>query len=122
MPSRIRAESQSGAEKGIVNDDQTTSSVRRAHIRLIDAQAWQTLTGGDPPSSPIEIESYTRAGLPWFDIYDENEPTLAPAAPEPPRTIKEQDRSLGNPSADQPIDVNTRQITIIDHDKTGRAD
>src|SRR4051794_36596573 len=25
MPSRIRAESQSGAEKGIVNDDQTTS-------------------------------------------------------------------------------------------------
>ena len=96
-------------------------SVGRAHVRLINAPAWRTLTGEEAPSSPIDIESYTRAGLPWFDIYDENEPTLAPTAPNPPRTIGEQDRSRGAPSTDQSINVNPKQIIIIDHDKTGQA-
>jgi hypothetical protein len=94
----------------------------RAHVRLIDARAWRTLAGEEARQSPIDAESYTHAGLPWFDIYDEGEVTLAPAAPEPPRTIGERDRTRGTTSTDRPIDVNIRQITIIDHNKTGRPD
>ena len=98
------------------------SAIGHAHVRLVDAREWRALTGEEVPPSPIDAESYTRAGLPWFDIYDEGEATLAPAAPEPPRTIGDRDLARGKTATDRPIDVNVRQITIIDHDKTGRPD
>lgn len=94
----------------------------RAHVRLIDAKAWRSLTGEEPPPSPIDADSYTRAGLPWFDIYDEGEATVAPSAQDPPGTIGERDSARGTPSNDLPIDVNIRQISIIDRNKTGRPD
>ena len=98
------------------------STIGRTHVRLIDARAWLELTGEAAPPSPINTDSYTRAGLPWFDIYDEGEATLKPSAPEPPRTIGEHDRNRGTAPTDRPIDVNTRQITIIGDHKTGRRD
>lgn len=96
--------------------------VGHAHVQLVDARAWRELTGEAVPPSPIDAASYTAAGLPWFDIYDEAEDTLAPAAPQPPRTIGERDLARGTAATDRPIDVDKRQITIIDHDKSGRSD
>jgi hypothetical protein len=91
------------------------TSAGRVHVRLIDAREWRALTGQEVPPSPIDAESYTRAGLPWFDIYDEGEATLAPAAPKPPRSIGARDHARGKTATDRPIDVSVRQITIIDH-------
>ena len=29
------------------------------------------MTGRPPPPSPIGMETYTRHGIPWFELYDE---------------------------------------------------
>jgi hypothetical protein len=103
-------------------DSWDVGAIGRAHVRLVDARAWPALTGEEAPPSPIDAESYTHAGLPWFDIYDEGEATVIPAAPVPPRTIGEHDRNRGTGPAERPIDVNIKQITIIGDHKAGRRD
>jgi len=33
---------------------------------------WRSITGTEPPTTPLTAAEYTRAGLPWFDYYDES--------------------------------------------------
>ncbi len=52
-------------------------------IHLINSQVYKSITGFDPPQTPISAEIYQRLNLPWFDLYDETAPTL-----DPPSTFK----------------------------------
>jgi len=101
------------------------SQASRAHLRLVDARDWHALTGAAAPASPIDAESYTRAGLPWFEIYDEGEGTVAPTAAKPPRTVGERDREYNDgktAKTNGSVDVNVRQITVIGRDKASQPD
>ncbi len=37
---------------------------------------WRSITGVNPPTTPPTAAEYTRAGLPWFDLYDEGASAL----------------------------------------------
>jgi len=45
-------------------------------VHLVVPGRYAELTGEEPPSSPITARDYTDAGLPWFDLDDENVETL----------------------------------------------
>lgn len=66
-------------------------------VRIVNTEQWQALTGEEPPPTPIDAAAYTRAGLPWFALYDERKGDLA--ASERLRSV----RSLGGD--DESIDV-----------------
>lgn len=51
----------------------------RVFVHLVTPPAWRRITGEDAPPSPIDRAAYTRAGLPWFDYYDESAADLAPS-------------------------------------------
>ncbi|MGP3689832.1 hypothetical protein ACTVZO_34920 [Streptomyces sp. IBSNAI002] len=53
----------------------------RVFVHLVTPPAWRRITGEDAPPSPVDRAAYTRAGLPWFDYYDESGADLAPAGP-----------------------------------------
>ncbi len=59
----------------------TTSS--RCFVHLCNSLVWQSITGDTPPHPAPTAKSYTEAGLPWFDYYDDSQsavpgtPTLA---------------------------------------------
>ena len=59
------------------------------------AQDFAALTGRAPPPTPIDAATYARAGLPWFDLYDEAAGTVGPAGGAPPRTVRDRDRERG---------------------------
>jgi hypothetical protein len=46
-------------------------------VRLIAAAEWRAITGDDPPPSPVDARAYTKAGLPWFALYDEDAAGIA---------------------------------------------
>lgn len=46
------------------------ANIQRCFIMLANAEKWMSITGEEPPLSPISPEAYSRAGLPWFDYYD----------------------------------------------------
>lgn len=50
----------------------------RVFVHLVNSELWREITGEAPPPTPVTARSYAEAGLPWFDLYDEAAPTLAP--------------------------------------------
>uniref|UniRef100_A0AAU2K284 Integral membrane protein n=1 Tax=Streptomyces sp. NBC_00049 TaxID=2903617 RepID=A0AAU2K284_9ACTN len=51
----------------------------RVFVHLVTPPAWRRITGEAAPPSPADRAAYTKAGLPWFDYYDESAADLAPA-------------------------------------------
>lgn len=50
----------------------------RVFVHLVTPPEWHRITGETPPPSPVDRAAYTRAGLPWFDYYDQDAEDLAP--------------------------------------------
>jgi hypothetical protein len=51
--------------------DQRHSS--RCFVHIANSMVWRQVTGSPPPTVPPTAEEYTRAGLPWFSLYEERE-------------------------------------------------
>ncbi len=56
-------------EYGIDAWDQDNGA--RCFIHLTNSEQYQAITGYPPPHKPANAEAYTKAGLPWFDYYDD---------------------------------------------------
>ncbi|MFD5230126.1 hypothetical protein ACFWJ5_16640 [Streptomyces qaidamensis] len=50
----------------------------RVFVHLVTPPEWRRITGEVAPPSPVDRAAYTRAGLPWFDYYDEDAQDVAP--------------------------------------------
>ncbi len=50
----------------------------RTFVHIVNSELWREITGEPPPPSPVTAREYSKAGLPWFDLYDEQMPSLAP--------------------------------------------
>ncbi|MFJ3230853.1 hypothetical protein [Streptomyces sp. NPDC086787] len=53
----------------------------RVFVHLVTPPEWRRITGEAPPPSPVDRAAYTRAGLPWYDYYDQDGEDLAPTDP-----------------------------------------
>lgn len=51
--------------------DWDTSQTSRCFVHLANSMVWRALTGQEPPTVPPTAADYSRAGLPWFDYYDD---------------------------------------------------
>jgi hypothetical protein len=40
-------------------------------VHIVNSIIYREITGKEPPASPVTAETYTRHGLPWFDLHDE---------------------------------------------------
>ena len=61
-------------------DDWDTSAGSRCFVHIDNSLIWQSITGKRPPTTPPTAKQYTKAGLPWFDYYDETLPAVDGAA------------------------------------------
>jgi hypothetical protein len=52
--------------------DWDTGNTSRCFVHIANSMVWQSITGAPPPTPPPTAKSYSDAGLPWFDWYDEN--------------------------------------------------
>ncbi|MET9319148.1 hypothetical protein ABZX75_02965 [Streptomyces sp. NPDC003038] len=51
----------------------------RVFVHLVTPPEWRRITGEEAPPSPVDRAAYTKAGLPWFDYYDDSAADLAPS-------------------------------------------
>ncbi len=85
-------------------------------VYLVNSSQYRELTGLAPPPTPISAQTYTDAGLPWFDLYDETRGDLAPGEKlAGVESIQEQatERGLAETEADPSVDVPETQIKKI---------
>lgn len=52
----------------------------RVFVHIVSSDQWQDITGEAPPPSLVSAKTYGDHGLPWFDLYDEHAPTVAPTS------------------------------------------
>lgn len=45
----------------------------RCFVHIANSLVWRQITHTDPPTVPPTSQEYTRAGLPWFEYYDERQ-------------------------------------------------
>jgi hypothetical protein len=53
-------------------DDWDVEHSARCFVHLANSMVWHQITGGYPPTVPPTAKQYSRAGLPWFDYYDDS--------------------------------------------------
>jgi ubiquitin len=53
--------------------------IGRVFIHLADSLLWRTITGNLMPPTPVSVKSYTQAGFPWFNLWDEEMKHVAPS-------------------------------------------
>jgi hypothetical protein len=51
--------------------DWDTTNTSRCFVHLSNSLVWRAITGAEPPTAPPTSAEYARAGLPWFDYYDD---------------------------------------------------
>ncbi|MER8030002.1 hypothetical protein ABTZ78_13710 [Streptomyces bauhiniae] len=61
--------------------DWSDTPAGRVFVHLVTPPEWRRITGEEPPPSPVDRAAYTRAGLPWFEPYDDQADDLSPADP-----------------------------------------
>lgn len=54
-------------------DDWDRSISSRCFVHLVNSLVWRAMTGKNPPTTPPSSKEYKRAGLPWFDYYDDRQ-------------------------------------------------
>jgi hypothetical protein len=52
-------------------DDWDTEHASRCFVHIANSLVWRAITGEEAPTTPPTAEEYTRAGLPWFEYYDD---------------------------------------------------
>lgn len=80
-------------------------------VHIANSAHFEALVGHAPPPTPIDAETYTRHGFPWFDTYDEQTHSL----PSPDRlkgvsSVAGIDTSAASGSDEEPFDVPEEQI------------
>ncbi|TLS40864.1 hypothetical protein FE633_39170 [Streptomyces montanus] len=58
--------------------DWAQTAAGRVFVHLVTPPEWRRITGEAAPPSPVDRAAYTRAGLPWFDYYDQDAADLSP--------------------------------------------
>ena len=43
----------------------------RVFVHIVNSQLWREITGEPFPPTPVDARAYTDAGLPWFELYDD---------------------------------------------------
>jgi hypothetical protein len=48
----------------------------RCFVTIANADQWMSITGEEPPMAPITADEYTKAGLPWFEYYGDDQTAI----------------------------------------------
>jgi hypothetical protein len=57
-------------------DDWELAEKGRCFIHIANSLVWREITGRQPPTTPPTAKEYAKAGLPWFDYYDDQAQAL----------------------------------------------
>ncbi len=53
-----------------------TEHTSRCFVHILNSEDWQAVTGSPPPQQPLSAKTYTDAGYPWYELYDETHAPL----------------------------------------------
>jgi hypothetical protein len=80
-------------------------------VYIVNSEKYQEITGIEPPPSPINAQTYTEYGFPWFSLYDEEKGDLSASARlAEVKTIREREAERGINNQEDDFSVNESNI------------
>jgi len=92
----------------------------RVYVHIVNSMMYREITGSEPPPTPVTAREYTRHGLPWFDLYDQEKSTLEESdILTGVKGAGEVDKNLGFQSQqdDAPVDIPATTVKMIHTEK-----
>jgi hypothetical protein len=93
-------------------------------VHIINSEWYQELTGRKPPRSPISAKTYTKYGMPWFELYDEDRQSLAGSERlGRVKSVREKDLESGSTAGsadDESIEIASEQVKKVNPSDRGR--
>ena len=103
-------------------DTWNASHYEMVTIYLVNSIQYQTITGTEPPPTPISAQLYTQFGLPWFEIYDEEAADIAATETlsnvKPTQTVTEA-KETEHSTSEKSLQIDPEQIKKL---RKGRTD
>ncbi|HKO98693.1 MAG TPA: hypothetical protein VJU86_16965 [Pyrinomonadaceae bacterium] len=95
-------------------------NLTRAFVHIVNSEQYEAITGEKTPLTPVSAETYTRHGLPWFDLYDEHAGDLKAAKRlRRVKSINERDEEGGTSLEEESLgDVPDSQIKKLRHGRS----
>jgi hypothetical protein len=56
-----------------------TSHHGKLQVFIVNIARYMQITGELPPTTPVDAQTYTRYGFPWFELYDEDLSDITPS-------------------------------------------
>lgn len=92
--------------------DKDTSG--KVYVHIVNSMMYFEITGKESPPTPVSARSYTDAGLPWFDLYDEAEDDIKKSKVfDKVKSVKEMDKEKGfeGQQDDETVEVPDELVT-----------
>jgi hypothetical protein len=86
-------------------------------VHIVNSAHYQQITGQQPPATPVDAQTYTEHGYPWFALYDEQHGDISPSdVLAGVKSIRELDRErdLLPQERDDSFEVPAKQIRKLD--------
>lgn len=97
----------------------------RVFVHIVNSTMWTEITGEPPPATPVNAKSYTNAGYPWFDVYDEGRADIvAPSVLSAVKSVTQMDAQHGFVGVDdnESVDIDSGQIKATPIDEVPDGD
>ena len=92
----------------------------RVYVHLVNSLTFREITGEEPPPTPVSVQSYREAGLPWYELYDEGMGDIGaenrPLGPIKSIKAVDAEKGFGAQQNDTPVDIPEEQITELGRD------
>lgn len=95
------------------------------YVHIVNSVMYRQITGTKPPPTPVSAKTYTRHGLPWFDLYDREMGDIAPSQVlQEVKSVKELDaeKELPPQQDDETVEVPGDQVVKYQVDPTPAED
>ena len=94
----------------------------RCFVHIANSLVWQAMTGAAPPTVPPTARTYTESGMPWFDYYDGDQPSLPGSdALRQLQSVIERSRQKGEPALPENESVTIDRVIRVRDLPTGAA-
>jgi hypothetical protein len=94
----------------------------RVVVHIVNSHAYRSLTGQEPPPTPVNAAYYTDLGLPWFDLYDEEQHDIGGSERMAGvKTVSQHEREAGTAADSQDeasIEIDSGQVKRLSRQKT----
>ena len=95
----------------------------RCYVHIANSLVWSDITSQRPPTAPFTSRQYAKAGLPWFDYYNDQHKALTGSSILANlKSIVKMDKKKGNISLPENKSVTTLNVkTLGGKEKTGEV-